>query len=342
MQCVRIGEFVSEANPIVVGVPQGSLLSPLLFLIYVNELCQLSLPYTKIVAYADDTAILSYDRDWGSVKDTAENALHEVMKWLEKNSLTLNVAKTNFITFGSRHSSMPQDGSLLIKAHKCSNPPHHCLCPVVNRAKVVRYLGLQLDACLSWKAHLQSVAARTRKLIYLFKKLRVSANHEILRIVYSALGESVLSYCITAWGGAAKTDLIQVERAQRAVIKVILRKPFRFPTRQLYMDFKTLTVRQLYIFRTVMRKHTTLPYRGNNSPTVRRRLKPPCPTPHTKSTFARRHYSYLSALLYNKMHQKLNIHRLNKHNCKKNTKEFLLNLDYDETEALMKTTYKEN
>ena len=154
---------------------------------------------------------------------------------------------------------MPKDGSVIIKAHKCSNPPHYCLCPVVNRAKVVRYLGLQIDACLSWKAHLQSVAARTRKLIYLFKKLRVSANREILKIVYSALGESVLSYCITAWGGAAKTDLIQVERAQRAVIKVILRKPFRFPTRQLYMDFKTLTVRQLYIFRTVM-QNTRLLY----------------------------------------------------------------------------------
>lgn len=84
-----------------------------------------------------------------------------------------------------------------------------------------------------------------------------------------------------------------------------------------------------------MRKHATLPYRKNNNPTARR-SKPSCPIPKTNTTFARRHFTYLSARIYNNMHQKLNINPLNKHKCKNIVKSFLLTLDYDETEALVK------
>lgn len=337
IQCVKLGNYLSNDQPMGFGVPQGSLLSPLLFSIYVNELCNLTHPSTRIVTYADDTAIITYGHNWKVAKEVAETVLERVAIWLAKNSLTLNVDKTKFITFGPRISALPPELSLVIKVHACAKVPNcQCQCPTVARTSVIKYLGLQLDACLSWKNHLQSVSARIRKLIFVFKKLRLSAHSKILKMVYTALCESILCYCITAWGGAAKTTFIEVERAQRAVIKVLLGKPFRYPTRQLYLDYKVPTVRQLFILRTIMRKHKTLPPQITISPAQRRRPKPVCPKIYTNTTFAQRHYSYLSALLYNKLNLKLNLHTLNTHNCKHKLKKYLLTADYNDTEELVK------
>lgn len=335
-QCVKVGDFISGDESIEYGTPQGSMISPLLFSIYVNELCELTHPCAHVVAYADDTVIVTYGHDWKAATDIAESLLREVTFWLSKNCLTLNIEKTKMVTFSSRPSTQPAAQSITVKAHTCNTLNRDCTCHTVNRVPVVRYLGLQLDACLSWKNHLQSLSSRIRKLIFVFKKLRLSAHFDVLSMVYSALCDSIVGYCITAWGGTAKTTLIEVERAQRAVIKVLLGKPFRYPTRQLYLDFKALTVRQLYVLRVIMRKHATLPPPDTTSLPQRRRPTPACPKLHVNLTFAKRHQPFLSSVLYNKLHSKLNIHILNSHHCKQNTKNYLMTLDYEETEALIR------
>lgn len=336
VQCVKVGDYISGDESIEFGVPQGSLISPLLFSIYVNDLCELSHPFAKVVAYADDTAIITYGHDWQAATDIAEAVLRQVTSWLSKNSLTLNVEKTNLVTFSSRPSTQPPDHAVLIRIHRCNTLDLNCSCPTVNRVPVVKYLGLQLDACLSWKAHLQTLSARIRKLIFVFKKLRLAAHTNTLNMVYSALCESIVGYCITAWGGSTKTTIIQVERAQRAVIKVLLGKPRRYPTSLLYSEHKTLSVRQTFVLRTVLRKHASLPPPDTIRAIRRRRPISACPNAQVHSTFAQRHYPYLSSLLYNKLHTTLNIHSLNTYQCKHKIKEYLMSLDYDDTEELIK------
>ena len=87
---------------------------------------------------------------------------------------------------------------------------------------------------MSWKDHIVSATSRTRKLIFLFKKLRGSADSKTLKTVYYSLAQSIFTYCIVVWGGAVKTFIMRLERAQRAVLKVMLNKPLRFPTCELY------------------------------------------------------------------------------------------------------------
>lgn len=327
-QQVKIDTHLSNEQLVTYGVPQGSILGPTLFQIYVNDLCKMSLPNCKIYAYADDTAILVYGPTWEIVQSKAETALNNVMTWLNSNLLTLNLHKTVYIPFAIRRTSSPPP-TFSVTAHSCSNPSAPCLCPALTRTDHVKYLGVVIDDGLRWDKQLDTLTTRTMRLIHIFKSLRESANFDTLKMVYYTLCQSIISYCISVWGGAIKTNFLRVERAQRAILKVMTRKPYRYPTTQLYSDCKVLTVRQLFVLQCIFRTHSTTP---PSDPKKRRNL--PTGTQH-KTTFAQHQFYTLSAYIYKKIHKQLNILDLNRHKLKSKVTEWLLQQDYSSTETLL-------
>lgn len=333
-QAVKIGPYISEPEIITFGIPQGSILGPTLFLIYINELCNLQLTNCSISSYADDTALLVHGDDWDSTVHHAENAIHQVMNWLSFNLLTLNLAKTKYIAFRMRNTKSIQLDNLAIAAHNCNRLGLDCNCPSLSRVSNIKYLGVFIDENLNWSVHVKSVIARARKTIYIFKKLRGSADKNTLMMVYFSLCQSLFSYCIPVWGGCFKTTLIELERAQRAVLKVMLKKPFIYPTVKLHSELKVLSIRQLYVLSIVLRKHTTVPYVGMHNVT-RRRDDLVCPTEKTRTEFARSQHKIASARLYNVINRLLNIYPINKYECKQKITNFLYKLDYCKTEQLI-------
>lgn len=231
-QRVKVKEYVSSDAQVTHGVPQGSILGPSLFLIYINDLCQLPLINGKIFTYADDTALVFHGDTRDAVQRYAKLGLHKVSHWLGANQLTLNITKSTFVQF---YFSKIKPVSIDIQFHKCdSTTSTNCPCVNMHRSSQVKYLGVILDERLSWYEHIELTTTRVRKLIWVFKKLRHLAKFELLRTVYYALVQSVLGYCVVAWGGACKKYLIRLERAQRSLLKVMTFRPFRFPTKELY------------------------------------------------------------------------------------------------------------
>ena len=106
-----------------------------------------------------------------------------------------------------------------------------CDCPCIEKVAQTKYLGVVLDQALSWYPHLEQTSGRIRKLSWIFKTLRhivptklescKNRPRNLLNEIYVALAQSVLLYCIPIWGGAAKTKFIHLERAQRALIKLM-------------------------------------------------------------------------------------------------------------------------
>lgn len=334
-QAVKVGECISDDAKLCFGVPQGSILGPLLFTIYINDLCELKSPNCQVFAYADDTALLIHGPNWDDVKAHAETALRKAMFWLSSNLLTLNITKTNFITFGMKISGIPPAGSFFIKSHTCvSHSSNNCDCPTISRTTTVKYLGIKIDQSLKWQAHIDSLTSRVRKLIYVFKLLRNAASLETLKMTYQALCQSIISYCILAWGGAAKTILLPLERAQRAVLKVMAKKIFRYPTSKLYKEVGVLSVRQLFIQHTLTKKHASLTF----DPLLyqnKRRSDIVCPSVRHRTVMAKRHYMVISGLLYNRINRKLNLYPLKQTEFKKKLVSWLLQLNYIETENLL-------
>lgn len=328
-QRVKIGNLLSTETTITYGVPQGSILGPSLFLIYVNDLCNMAIPNAKIFTYADDTAIVFSGETWPEVFAEAESGMTKIIKWLNTNLLTLNIDKTKFITFTIRSNNSPPPQQLQLKAHSCSDTLT-CNCPSLTKTSSIKYLGVLLDEHLTWLPHISLLSSRIRKLIWIFKKLRHLMDQSLLTSTYVAICQSVLTYCIPAWGGAYKSHMIILERAQRSVLKTMTFKRYQFPTKDLYENCQILTVRQLYILNVTLRTHKKIPLHPSHT---RRRYR--IKNILHRTDFKQHQFDFLATHIYNKINKILSIHTLNLNNCKQTLRKWLLGQSYDDTEALL-------
>lgn len=264
------------------------------------------------------------------------------MSCIYKNLLTLNLNKTKYLAFHkTRASQPPQTRSLKLHSQDCLKQQmsdqslRTCNCYAILRSSSMKYLGVTLDDNLSFQLHISTLSSRIRKLIFVMKSLRYSATKETLLLVYKALCQSLILYCIRVWGGAAKTKMIMLERAQRAVLRVMLRKPFRYSTNDLYNEAAVLRVRQLYILRTTVSMLRTVRSSPDYNSLLKRRVFK-VNVPAVTTAFAKRLPRFLFPFLFNKICQKLpSIKTSTSHEAKITIENWLLNLDYVKTEEIL-------
>lgn len=333
-QCVKINDVQSDTLPVLFGVPQGSVLGPTFFILYMNDIHTCCSPDTDLICYADDTVALFHAKSWKTARDKAESGMALIKNWLDSNLLTLNLSKTKYLCFHKTKASEPLS-RLEMRIHSCDFQSS-CNCSLITRARSIKYLGIEIDENLSFKEHITNLAKRVRKLIYVMGALRASASEQVLRLVYGALCESILSYCIVVWGGAGVTAMIEVERAQRAVLKVMYKLPYRYPTIDLYSELGMLNVRQLYILKVTLAEHrqTSIP----KAPSSPRRRLPRVLQPQVKTAFAHRLPEFSFPYIYNKINDKCNIRGKPIRECKRLVTQYLRALSYDNTESFLKTT----
>lgn len=332
-QVVRIDNVISGSTVCTYGVPQGSTLGPSLFLIYLNELCKFKLKDAELFMFADDTAIIFHGSTWELAKKAAEDGLRKITVWLEDSLLSLNASKTKYICFSITDATKPPtDFKINIHTFPCNrNIQTPCNCTELTRVDHIRYLGVIIDDKLNWKEHVSTLTTRTRKLIYIFKSLRQVVEPKMLVQVYKALCQCILTYCICAWGGASKSHLINIERAQRAILKVMFNLPFRHPTTEVYRTANVLSVRKLYLYESIRRYHRlTVPL----LPKTNKRTEL-CPLPRIKHRFARKHYNYLAPFVYNILNSKRKIKHYSNFKVKKVITDWLEDLNYIQTEKLL-------
>lgn len=333
-QCMKLGsDIVSTELPIRFGVPQGSVLGPTLFSLFLNDIHNVLASDVEVVCYADDTVALFHDRNWSGAFQRAEQGMGIIKDWLNRNLLTLNASKTKHVCFHKTKPSAPPS-SMVLRLHsecdRCS-----CACETIERTPDIRYLGVVVDENLSFKKHIETTAARMRKLIYVMKLLRRSADSETLHLVYTSLGESLLSYCIPVWGGAGVTTMLVLERAQRAVLKTMCNKPFLYPTVALFAEAQVLSVRQLYILKACLKVHRKVLNSTEFTDLSRRRVfKLPAVT--VRTSFAQRLPTYMLPYIYNKIAKQCALKHLTVRQTKFSITSLLLSRTYQETEDLLR------
>lgn len=228
-QKTKINDCNSQPMNVTIGVPQGTILGPLLFAIYINDLLDI-LSDDSIVSYADDTVIFSVENNWYLTEKNMNEKLDKVYKWLNLNQLSLNAVKTVYIAFGSYQDSVPEELNIFINDHK------------LQRVEYCKYLGLYLDYRLKWNTHIDSIVKKTKYLIYIVSKLAKFMNENALMTIYYALFHSISTYGVIAWGSAYNNVISKIQVVQSRIIKIVKKgNTTNYP----------LTIKQTFLFESI-------------------------------------------------------------------------------------------
>jgi len=232
-QFVSIKGFDSESKDLKCGVPQGSSLGPLLFLIYINDF-KLCLENCDSGHFADDTFIMYSNTKLKSIETIINTELKLVSKWLRLNKLSLNTNKTELIFFHSRQHLLNYEGISIKFNGKKLHPVNH-----------VKYLGMYIDRYLSWNFHILQLTKKLSRANGILSKLRHNAPIETCLQVYYAIFYSHLIYSCNIWGLTSNENIKKIEVLQKKCLRIMTFSDFNSHTTSLFFNLKLLKIRDI-------------------------------------------------------------------------------------------------
>ena len=238
-QTTQIGTNISKKEKVVCGVPQGSVLGPLLFLIYVNDIYNAS-SKLDFYLFADDTNILYADKNLRSLETTVNTELLKVHEWLNANKLSLNIKKSNFTIFHTYQKRINYEVTLMMYDNQSSK------FIALEHKEYVKYLGVLIDSNLSWKYHITHVASKISKNIGIIARLRHFTPFSTLLHIYNSLILPYLSYGLVAWGQACKTHFQKILVLQKRAVRLMHFAQFRDHAIPLFVSAGILPLHMLY------------------------------------------------------------------------------------------------
>ena len=204
-QFVQLDSSCSKMKSIDKGVPQSSILGPLLFLIYINDIPNSS-NILNFLMYADDTKLhcCLEDIEDDNKEFRINQELQHVQGWLKVNRLALNVKKTKYMMF-HKHNKIVEHLDL----HVNNN--------AIEKVDNFNCLGLHLNTRLTWHTHVSEISKKISRAVGIIKKMQWIFPTEILLAIYNALVLPHINYCILSWGADSNTIFILQKKAVRAI-----------------------------------------------------------------------------------------------------------------------------
>ena len=255
-QYVLVNETKSKLLSVNFGVPQGSVLGPLLFLLYINDLNK-AIKYSTTRHFADDTSLLIKKKSLKQLQKQLNIDLKSLYKWLNANKISLNVGKTELIIFRNIKKEIDYDLKIKINGKKLLPTTH------------VKYLGIYLDSHLKWNYHCEILAAKLSRMNGLLSKIRYYVTPNTLKEIYFAIFSSLMLYNAQIWGQYINKYVNRITKLQNKALRIINFAQYDSPKDTLYKNSNILkfsdnikVLNILYVYDSLKR---TLPNILNNN-----------------------------------------------------------------------------
>ena len=241
-QYIEIDRENTSYLDITCGVPQGSILGPLLFLIYINDLSKVSNIITPIM-FADDTNLFYSDRNIKNLFEKMNIELQKVSEWLRANKLSINIGKTNFLLF---HKSRDKDNlPLKLPILEINNVP-------IKRISATKFLGVQIDENINWTQHITLTENKMAKQLGILYKARPYLNQKSMISLYYSFFHTYLNYGNIAWASTSKTKLKKLYSQQKQAVKTVFNEDILASSKILFSELNALNIYKINIFQNLV------------------------------------------------------------------------------------------
>ena len=209
MQYVSVKNKLSSTSKLKYGVPQGSILGPLLFIIYINDIPNIS-TIAKFILYADDANIIITGDNIAEIESKFKDLSEALSTWVSSNGLLLNSKKTNYMIFAKN-----KNNSFDKFIPKLNNIP-------IARKNVARFLGVLVDDRLSWSNHIAAIKSKMSKYIGILYKLKGILPQKARETIFHSFVQSQLNYCSLIWGTSAKSHIESLFVTQKKAMRALM------------------------------------------------------------------------------------------------------------------------
>lgn len=230
VQFVDYNDCQSQRLPTKCGVPQGSILGPILFLLYINDVTNVS-KLLNLILFADDTNIFMHHTDMNTLVTLVNVELSKLTDWFVSNRLSLNVKKTNFIIFcSSQKHYNSKEVIIILNGNKIEQISH------------TKFLGVYIDEHLNWEEHIKQIGSKVSKSIGVLWKLKSSLTCKLLLLVYNCLILPYFTYCNLIWSNACATRMEKLLVLQKKIIRMISKAEYLAHTDPIFKQLSLLKI----------------------------------------------------------------------------------------------------
>ena len=317
--CVRLGKNYSDLVNINYGVPQGSILGPILFLIYINDIKGKN--NLNVTLFADDILCLAIGESYEELIEQLQQNLNKLQTWCLDNELYISEEKTKFMIFKHEEREM----KLFIHGEKCNRLNCKETCNEINQTENIKYLGLEIDTKWNFDIHIDNIIKKLRQItpkLYCVKKLLSCKNK---KIIYDSWIKSHLQYGLEIYGCAKAKEINRLQKIQNKIIKILFGSRSYQKTTHIFEKHQILTIKQLFEYNIIIKYFFQMKTLRENKikakiyPTTKFKFQPIL----TKNKFGEKVSTYYIPNIFNKLSEPMwNLKSYNK--LKIETKRFIL------------------